>query len=169
MSLEEALAADRAGDLVLAAEAYESAIAHGESSLDAFVNLALLYWQSTDPGMAASKRLSAAFMDTASRRMTELLEEAERRYPSSTAVRFWKRYIAWTDLGGPAPEKSFCRELLREDPTVLAPAMYLFSASNGSEAGVEAAELLQQARAAGTTGARYVSSFLEAAMRRTGV
>ena len=164
MSSQEALAADRAGDLVLAAKLYEAAIAKGESSLDAFLNLALLYWQSTDPGMAASKRLTAAFMNTASRRMTELLEEAERRHPSSTAVKFWKRYIAWTDLGGPAPEKSFCRGLLREAPTVLVPAMYLFSASDGLEAKVEATELLQQARADGTTGARYVSSFLEATM-----
>jgi hypothetical protein len=167
MSFADALAADRAGEIELAAARYEEALAAGDRSLPVLLNLALLYWQATDPGLSAAKRFTTNFLAIAGHRIPELLEEAIKRFPSSTSVRFWQRYIAWADLGE-ALDKETCRALLREDPTVLVPAMYLFSASQGAEGRAEAAALLHQARSEGTTGARYVVSVLEAAMKRTG-
>jgi len=163
MSDDEALEADRAGDMERAAKLYEETISAGDASLQTYLNLALLYWRATDPGLAAAKHFTD-FFHLAGRRFTALLKDAELRFPSSTAVRFWLLYIPWADLGEPLdPER--CRRLLREDPKELIPAMYLFNDSEGKEAREEAATLLHQARAAGTTGAGYVVSFLESAFK----
>lgn len=167
MNLEAAIAADRAGEFESAAALYEEVLAAGDASLQVLLNLALLYWQVTDPGLAAGNHLPVNFFATAGHRIPALLAEAARLYPGSTAVTFWTRYIAWADLGEPLDIEE-CRVLLHEDPTVLAPAMYLFVSTYGREAATEARQLLQQCREEGTTGARYVVSVLEAAMRRTG-
>lgn len=167
MSLAEALTLDRGSDLEAAASAYEEVLSSGDVSELVLLNLALLYWQATDPGLAAARRIEPDFMAIASRRCPELLDEAERRFPRSTAVRFWRRYIDWADLGQPFARED-CAALLREDPSELVPALYLFTSSHGAEAGDEARRLLVRARQDGTTGARYVASVLEGVMRRGG-
>jgi len=165
MRVLEALNADRAGELEAAAMLYEEVLAAGERPLQVLLNLSLLYWQSTDVGMAAAKKLPPVFLDLASRRFPELLDEAQVRFPQSTEVRFWRRYIAWADLGEPF-DSSECKQLLREDPTTLIGAMYLFASSQGSEAQPEAAELLRECREDRTTRARYVISVIEGVMNR---
>jgi tetratricopeptide (TPR) repeat protein len=167
MSLSDARAADRAGELESAAARYEEALAAGDNALQLLLDLALLYWQSTDPGLAAAKDLDPDFLKRAGRRTPELLEEAARAFPGSTAVRFWKRYMAWADLGEPLDAEE-CRQLLREDPTVLVPVMHVFAASQGRDMQTEAHKLLQQCRDDGTTGARYVASVIEGVMKRAG-
>lgn len=167
MSCSDARAADRAGELESAAALYEEALAASDHSLKLFLDLALLYWQSTDPGLAAAKNLGPEFLTRAARRTPELLEEAARAFPGSTAVRFWKRYTGWADLGESLDVEE-CRQLLDEDPTVLVPAMHVFAASHGQDMQTEADELLRQCREDGTTGARYVASVLEGVMKRAG-
>src|SRR5690606_35582342 len=93
-SLAEALVADRSGEIESAAVAYENVLAAGDRSQHVLLNLALLYWQATDPGLAADKRLGHDFFSRAGRCFPELLDEAEQRFPNSTAARFWRRYIA---------------------------------------------------------------------------
>lgn len=167
MTLQDAVVADRKGELQLAAAGYEEVLAGGEVSLEVLLNLAVLYWQATDPGMAAAKKLSSDFLATAGRRFPELLAEAQQRYPTSTEPRFWRRYIAWADLGEPFGSDE-CRKLLREDPATLVPAMHLFAISNGKEAKAEALELLRRCQEDGTTRARYVASVIQAVLKRTG-
>ena len=167
MSHSDARAADRAGELEYAAAQYEDALAAGEHSLQLLLDLALLYWQSTDPGLAAAKNLGPDFLARAGRRTSELLEQAAQAFPGSTAVRFWKRYIAWVDLGEPLDVEE-CTQLLQDDPTVLAPAMHVFAASRGQDMRTEAHELLRQCREDGTTGARYVASVIEGVIKRAG-
>lgn len=166
MNLQEALAADRAGELELAAAHYEKVLA-GEESLQVLLNLAILYWQATDVGLAAAKRLGLDFLATAGKRFPELLAQAQRRFPGSTEARFWKRYVAWADLGESLGTEE-CRQLLREDPATLVPAMHLFATSNGGQAREEAKEVLRQCGEDGTTRARYVASVIEGVMRRAG-
>jgi hypothetical protein len=168
MSFQEAIAADQRKDLQSAAAAYESVLAGGEGSLQALLNLAVLYWQATDIGLAAAKKLSPAFLATAGRRFPELLAEAHRRFPGSTEARFWQRYIAWADLGEPFSNDE-CRQLLREDPATLVPAMHLFAISQGKEAEAEASALLRQCRKEETTRARYVVSVIESVMKHAGL
>jgi hypothetical protein len=167
MKLQDAVAADRKGELQLAAARYEEMLAAGEASLEVLLNLAVLYWQATDTGMAAAKKLSPDFLATAGRRFPELLAEAQRRFPTSTEPRFWRRYIAWADLGEPIGGDE-CRELLREDPAALVPAMHIFAASQGKEAEAEALELLRQCQEDGTTRARYVASVIQGVLKRVG-
>jgi hypothetical protein len=106
MTNGDAFTADRAGDLQVAASRYEELLASGGATLETVLNLAVLYWQATDTGMAAAQRLPPEFLATAGRRFPELLEEAARRFPMSTEVRFWRRYIAWADLGEPSAPRS---------------------------------------------------------------
>lgn len=165
MILSEARAADRAGELQSAAELYEQALATGDHSLQVLLDLALLYWQSTDPGLAAAKKLESEFLARAGIRARELLGEAVRAHPVSTASRFWQRYIEWADLGEPLDAEE-CKRLLREDPTVLIPAMHVFAESQGRDMQAEAHELLEKCRDDGTTGARYVVSVIEGVIKR---
>lgn len=165
MTLDDAWAADRKAELKLAAVRYEEVLAGGEASLEVLLNLAVVYWQATDTGVAAAKKLSPDLLATAGRRIPELLEEARRRWPTSTEPRFWRRYIAWADLGEPFGGDE-CRELLREDPAALVPAMHLFAASQGREAEAEALELLRRCQDDGTTRARYVASVIQGVLKR---
>lgn len=167
MSVSDARAADRAGALQSAAAQYEDAIAAGDHSPHLLLALALPYWQATDPGLAAANRLDEGFLAKAGRRMPELLEQATRAYPESAAIRFWRRYISWTDLGAPLDAED-CRALLREDPTELVPVMPVFVATEGRDMQAEALELLRRCHEDGTTGARYVVSVIEGVMHRTG-
>lgn len=165
MSVETAIGADRNGELEAAAAAYERALAADQPSLELLLNLAILYWQATDAGLASAKRLSVDFMATAGRRVPELLAEAERRFPVSAEPRFWKRYIDWADLGEPFdPEE--CRDLIRQDPASHTPAMYLFMSTQGGEAEAEALELLRKSEEERTTRARYVASVIRGVLKR---
>lgn len=166
MKLREALAADREGELPLAAARYEEALAGGEASLEVLLDLAVLCWQATDAGTAAGKKLSPDFLATAGRRFPELLAEAQRRFPTSAEPRFWKRHIAWADLCEPFGRDE-CRELLREDRATLVPAMQLFAVSRGKEAEADARELLRRCEHDGTTRARYVASVIQGVLKRT--
>lgn len=166
MSLDDAIAADRSGELRMAAAHYEAVLAGGgPSSIEVLLNLAVLYWQATETGMAAAKKLTPDFLAVAARRPRELLLDAERRFPTSTEQRFWTRYIAWADLGEPFSSEE-CRDLLRQDPAVLVPAMHVFAATQGNEAEAEALELLRRCHEDGTTRARYIASVIEGVLRR---
>lgn len=164
MSFSEAKLANQSDDMVVAADLYEAALAAGDDSLELLLNLALLYWEATDPGAAAALDLSADFFHKAAFRRVELLDQSVRMYPRSTAARFWKTYTEWPDLGRDFDVED-CRKLLREDPTVLEPALYLFSLSGDREAGAEARDLLRQCREDGTTGARYVAAVIKATVK----
>jgi hypothetical protein len=156
----EAIAADRNGDISRAVELYEASI--NDASEDALINLAVLYWQMTDYGLSITRGLSPEVVGRAGVRVDEVLDEAARRFPHSAAVSFWKKYIAWAELGDPFDPED-CRQLLLENPQYLEPAMYLYSISQGREGEREALMLLLQCPGLGTMRARYVASVIESA------
>ena len=106
MSLADAIRADREGRVEQAAILYEDALAAGEDALQAFLNLSILFWQSTDYGFSTAKGLTPGFVTRAGQRFPELLRDAGRKYPQSTEVRFWQKYIPWADLGQEFPQRS---------------------------------------------------------------
>lgn len=161
MSVAEALAADRRGDLVHAADLYEQIAAEPTCSLEVLLNLACLYWQATDPGNPAGR--DRGFFERAAMRTPEILTRARNEPPTSGDAWFWHRYVAWADLGEPLTVED-CRELRTRDPSSLMPALYLFTQSNGREAAAEALVLLEQARRDSTSRARYVRSVIEATL-----
>jgi hypothetical protein len=158
MKQNDAALAEQNGDILRAVELYEAAM--DDLSEDALINLGVLYWQMTDYGFSTSLRLPPAAVERAGARAADVLDEAARRFPQSTAVLFWKKYIAWADLGDPL-DPEYCRELLRQDPGYLEPAMYLFSTSQGREKEYEALTLLARCRQIGTVRASYVASVIE--------
>ncbi len=160
MTLEQAIVADRDGDLVVAASLYEQVIAEGNRSLPVLLGLAVLYWQATDPGLAARKQLGAEFLTIAGGRFPALIAEARARFPTNTEARFWEKYIAWAEVDEPFTIQE-AWTLLRTDPTTLLPAVRILMLSNGKEARAEAIELREKCRADETVGARYVASVID--------
>lgn len=56
MSRTRAIEADGAGELEVAAAEYERTLAEGRRELRVLLDLALLYWQATHPGLAANRK-----------------------------------------------------------------------------------------------------------------
>lgn len=162
MSLDSARLADRSGDLQVAAREYEACVVEG-GAIDAYVNLAVLYWQTTDFGFSTAAKLTPTFIAQAGRRFPELLTEAHLRFPGSTEVEFWDHYVRWADLGEDFALDT-CRHLLERDPATLVPAMFLFAQTG--ECKEQAMELAARCRADGTTRARYIVSVVEGVLKR---
>lgn len=161
----DAVRCERDGDLERAAQAYERILADGDARLELLLNLSVLYWQITDPGMSASSGYSRDLVEHAAKRCRALLAMAERIHPGCTEPRFWKKYIDWADLGEPFGVDE-CRALLREDPAIQVPAMHLFALTRGAEGQAEAHDLLVKNRAVETARARYVVSVIEGVLKR---
>jgi hypothetical protein len=166
MSYAEALAADRAGRLTEAADAYEQQIANGERSLELLLDLASLYWQATDIGTITALDIPRAFLNRAYARCRELLTLASSMYPHDREALFWEQYIRFIDLNG-VLDLDALREMVRADPPTLVAVLPLFGESEGLSFVAEAQQLLDLARSHGTTRSRYVSSVLEAIMAQT--
>src|SRR5690349_17354764 len=96
---EEALSLDIQQDIEKAANVYEIAIKMPDSTLDAFLNLACLYWESTDLGFNAGTHLESGSMEKAEKRMWEVLNEAEAKYGNYPEIDFWRLYFQFTTLG----------------------------------------------------------------------
>lgn len=165
MSVVAAIAADRSGAIVEAADLYEEAIGGGDQSASVLLDLLVLYWQATDVGLSSAKRLGVEFIARSGRRCVALLAEAQRMHPRNAEVEFWARYIWWTDFGGEFTYAQ-CEELFLRDRAILAPTMRLFGETNGACYRDEALELLVLTRLRGTTRDRYVVSVVEGVLKR---
>ena len=159
-----ALEADRAGQIVRALELYEEA-AEAEPSLDMLVNMAVLYWQVTDYGFWTGHHLPSELVGVAGARIFQILDLAQSRFPGSPQVEFWRKYIAWADLGEPF-ELDDCRRILKQHPGYLEPLAYLFSVTEGQEGRDLVPALLEQAQRQGTQRSRYVTSVVESVVRQ---
>jgi hypothetical protein len=165
MTLAEAVAADRDGLMVAAASLYERDLASPSRDIDSFINLAILYWQSAEYGFWTTQKLPRGFVEFAGKRWREVLDDASALFPTRPEVLFWKKYIAWADLGEPFNVDE-CRSMLQLNPNYLEPAMFLFLTSQGLECKTEALELLRQSREVGTCRNRYVASVIDGMLKR---
>lgn len=165
MTLAEALAADREGRTQDAAAAYEGVLRSDPVDITAILNLAVLYWQATDYGVATAEHLPPEFVALAGRRFRELLQLAHERFPERPEVLFWTKYIAWADLGEPF-DPAECRKILRDYPEYLEPALVLFSSSAGAEGEAEAMQLLERCSEELTARCRYIVSVLNGVLKR---
>ncbi len=86
------VANDITKDYISAAYYYELAVSE-DTNADAFVDLALLYFQFTDYGMNASSGLSLDFIHTAFERYPLIIEKGLINYPSNTEMIFWEAYF----------------------------------------------------------------------------
>jgi hypothetical protein len=165
MSLTDALAADRAGKTVLAADLYEKTLNDSPTNVPAFANLLVLYWQATDFGIASHENLSRDFIEHAGNRLREMQDVAKRNMVDVPEARFWVKYIAWAEKGE-SFESAECRQLLQDFPNYLEPAMVLFSRSAGAEAEPEALRLVEKCSEAPTARCRYIQSVISGVLKR---
>lgn len=165
MTFEEAVHADRAGDLERAAGLYEEVLSSREPPLVSFANLAVLYWQCTDYGFWPARHLDGVFVRRAGARVFDVLKEACDLFPESREIMFWDRYIRWADLGAEFAVEQ-CEHLFRDAPNVLTPVMYLFTQSGSARYFEEAKLLLRECDEDRSVRAQYIASVLRSAFNR---
>lgn len=165
MIADDAVAQERNGNLTAAAELYEQSLAAEPTPLWAVVNLMCLYWKVTEFGFWTGKHLPTDFVGRAGVRLSQVMRVAEERFPDSTEVAFWCRYIRWTDLGG-SLNIAVCEEFLRRNPEDLSPVLFLYTHSTGDKWEPQALRLVEECNQDRTTKANYVVSVIEASHRR---
>jgi len=156
-----ALEKDIYEDILGAAEAYEKAIKE-DGAVDVYINLAFLYWQSTEYGFNAFHHLPLDFIKLAGERYPKVLKQAETRFPGSPEIKFWKLYFDYISLGREEFTEE-CERLVVQQNGSLVPYFYLYSMSGGQRFKDEAMALLKICKSLPTTKNRYIASVIEAA------
>lgn len=159
MSAADAIRAESAGRIEEAAEFYELSL-RDHVDLDTLINLIVLYWQVTDPGVAAAQRYPPAFHAKAATRLRYWLGYLSASFPHEPKAKFWKKFIEWADLGAPFSQDE-CRKMLAGDPDYREPAMFLYMTSQGRECANEAIELYLDTENSETTRSRHIRSIVE--------
>lgn len=140
-----------------AAQEYEVSLTKSDISIDAYINLACLYWESVSPGTTASD----TFFEQSSKRMYQVLDEAEEKFGKIPEIEFWRLCFNFITLGDPAfPVKAL--ELAKNPKSSLVPYFHVYSQTRDSKYLPKARKLLEQARLQLTTKNRYIISLLEA-------
>jgi hypothetical protein len=156
----EALHLDIAQDIEKAARTYEEAIRMPDITLDAFINLACIYWESTDFGFNAAMSLEAEFVKIAGTRMWEVLDQAENKYIAYPEITFWRMYFKFTTLGEP-PFVEKCLELVEQPNSTLVPYFHIYDQTKDKAYLPKARLLYQQVSDMKTTKNRYIIGILE--------
>ena len=159
-SLLDAVQRDIEGDYVRAADHYEQVIQAGGASLEAYLNLAVLYWQCTDYGFNASHKLDIEFIHKSGERYQLLLQEAGQRFSNRPEIKFWVLYCDYITLGNP-PFVEECKLLVDASNQTLVPYFYLYSASQGSEYEAKAHILLEECLKHPTVKNKYIASVIK--------
>lgn len=156
---EMALEHDIAQEIEKAAEYYEISIRESEATLDAYINLACLYWQATDFGFNAALNLPADFIKIAGSRMYAVLESAEKIFGHHSELTFWRMYFDFTSVGEPPfPEKAL--ELAQQSDDTLVPYMHVYDQTRDEKYRIQVEQLLEEANSTPTTKNRYIASIL---------
>jgi hypothetical protein len=139
---------------VQAANAYEEAIGSEQADLSAYMNLAVLYFESTDPGYAAAKKLDPEFTARASAGMYRVLRLATRRFGSYPEAAFWNIYFNWFSKYDD-PNFDEARELAKKTPIAY---LHLLGAPDGKRYLKQARGLLENVKKRRTVRERYIDS-----------
>ena len=149
-----------------AAWAYEEAVIQPNTNLDVYLDLAVLYLELLDGGVAAHYHLSVEFQERAWNRFDELLDEAEREFGQETEIGFWRRYFHFIHLGEePFPEEA---GRMARAGTSLVSYFHLWMLPSGKRQYREQAQaLFEQVKDGSTPRKRYIRSILESARDRS--
>jgi len=152
-----------ASHITEAAQAYERVlISEPAAPLDVFINLAFLYWQSTDFGFWSGVGLPLPFVKMADSRRRAVFDQAEKIYPANADIRFWRRYFDFITLGEP-PFEEECKKLLQESGASLVPYFYLYSSPGEETYERQADELFHVCEKTPTMKNRYIMSVISGA------
>lgn len=157
--LDKAIKLDIQQKIVEAAGMYEEVLKEGNVPLDAYLNLACLYWESTDYGFNTGNHLPLGFIGKASDRMNQVLEEAKNAYSNMPEIEFWKLYFDFTTLGEDAfPEKAL--GLAQRPNASLVPYFHVYDQTKREEYKPYIRQLLEHCKKSLTTKNRYIISLI---------
>ncbi|MBI1925662.1 hypothetical protein HYR99_15585 [Candidatus Poribacteria bacterium] len=155
--LTKAIQAEVAGKIVEATQGYEEILKLRQVPLSAYLNLAFLYWQSTEYGFNAAYHLSPEFIKLSGTRYRQVLQAAEKRFPKHPELQFWRMYFDFVMLGAP-PFVEACQRLVSESNCSLVPYFYLYAMFEGHAYQKEAKALLEEFEKLPTFKHRYIAS-----------
>ncbi len=144
---------------------YELALRERSDDLDVWMNLTILYWLATDPGISAATWKAGEFFTFAADRLSTLLEQGRERFAGRAPAEFWTRYIEWIEYGKPL-EVAECREWLAREPQFNDPALYGYMTIPDAPCDDDIAQLLAECRGQDTLRADYLVSVIESGMQR---
>ncbi len=121
--LEKALELDIAEKTVAAADAYESVLMDADAPLDAYLNLANIYWFVLESLPCTAYHFDRDFVHRSEKRMNEVLRAAEKKFPDMPEIRFWELFFAY--IFGTDPFHEECLELIQQPNCSLVPFFYL--------------------------------------------
>jgi hypothetical protein len=153
---EEALRLDAQDVPVRAIAAYERYLAESPRDLDAYINLAVLYFECSDPGFAAAHEIPHAVLAASTEKAEALLNTAEERFGWRAEIEFWRKYVRFVALGDP-PFYERAVELATAGESLVP---YLHLAGHGPYQ-EEARALLNAVASGRSTKDRYIRSVLE--------
>lgn len=162
----EALELDIAQEVVKAAEAYERILAKADAPLDAYLNLANIYWHSVHAEFNTSHKLAPEFIRRAEVRMKQVLHEAERQFPGTPEIGFWYLFFdhIFLDKG---PLFNQCKRLVHQSNCSLIPCFCLrcFGYKHAWKYEVQVKDLHESIKNEPTIKNRYIVSVIEATWR----
>lgn len=148
-----------------AAWAYEILLQEDETTLETFLNLAVLYFTCTDFGYSAHHHLLPEFSAQAYDRSLEILDRAQGKFGEHSEITFWKLYFPFVLLGE-QPFNAECTRLVASGES-LVPYFYLFAYVDQEKHRTQAEQLLKAVQGGMTARERYIKSILEGAITRT--
>ncbi|MCC8536221.1 hypothetical protein ACDH70_10265 [Xanthomonas axonopodis pv. poinsettiicola] len=157
MRIDDAVNLECSDEFIRAAECYEMILNDCPDNITAFINLLVLYWQSTDYGFSSSAGLPASFVKFAGDRLAEILDSPPSNFSEDPEFQFWLKYIAWADLGDKF-EIEECYGLMRRKSEYYEPAIFIYLTTVGEHAANEVEKLLLLVQRQCTARDRYIHS-----------
>ena len=155
--LQSALEKNISGEFIDAVAEYEAASAAGETAPNLFIDLAFLYWAFATQ-LPFAPVVSNEWSKIGLQKWPETLERGLSLYPTSTEMRFWKKYFAHRAFFEDFPEEE-CKKLLKDGDESKVPYFYLWLFDHGKYAKV-IEELLEEVKKEPTAKNRYIQSIL---------
>ena len=97
-----------------------------ENNLDAYINLAFLYWIFQDYGFFSNNKIPNELRDTGYEEFLNIIKLGLEKFPNDTELNFWEKYFQLILFGEDFSEQD-CKNLLeRYKSNSLVPYFYLY-------------------------------------------
>lgn len=158
---KKALELDLAQQYKGAIQEYELAILHEHSVVEAYINLAIIYWLSAAEFAWADKyKIPVEFRSTAATRYAEVLSVAKNKFPNCGELYFWERYCLHRLIFDPLEEEEVLKIIstFKECTEIPYFFLYLFDKEKYSK---QRDKLLEKCQVSPTAKNIYIKSIIE--------
>lgn len=140
---------------------YQKSVDENELNVDAYLNLAFLYWNFQDFGFFTYYNISERLREIGYIKYNEIIENGINQFPNNVELKFWKKYFQHIFFGEEFSEKE-CKKLIErygEDEYII-PYFYLYLFDK-KKYEVEKNKLLHECAKQPTAKNIYIMSILE--------